>query len=69
VRGHASSWPFLKPVDRAEVPDYYDHIKFPMGTLKFEVLMDLCRPTTVIFFICRFEDNGRPVKKSVLHPS
>ena len=33
MRGHASSWPFLKPVDRAEVPDYYDHIKFPMGTM------------------------------------
>ncbi|EFX74096.1 hypothetical protein DAPPUDRAFT_307456 [Daphnia pulex] len=30
VRSHASSWPFLKPVDRAEVPDYYDHIKYPM---------------------------------------
>lgn len=30
VRSHPSSWPFLKPVDRAEVPDYYDHIKFPM---------------------------------------
>lgn len=31
LKGHASAWPFLKPVDRAEVPDYYDHIKFPMG--------------------------------------
>jgi len=30
VRNHNSAWPFLKPVDRAEVPDYYDHIKFPM---------------------------------------
>lgn len=30
VRNHNSAWPFLKPVDRAEVPDYYDHIKYPM---------------------------------------
>ncbi|XP_023347844.1 histone acetyltransferase KAT2B [Eurytemora carolleeae] len=24
------AWPFLNPVDRKAVPDYYDHIKFPM---------------------------------------
>ena len=30
---HASAWPFLKPVDKAEAPDYYDHIRFPMGKL------------------------------------
>ncbi|XP_073843765.1 gcn5 acetyltransferase [Musca autumnalis] len=30
VRHHASAWPFLKPVTAAEVPDYYDHIKYPM---------------------------------------
>ena len=30
VRNHQSSWPFLNPVDRKAVPDYYDHIKFPM---------------------------------------
>jgi len=28
---HASAWPFLKPVEKSEAPDYYDHIKFPMG--------------------------------------
>ena len=31
IQTHASAWPFLKPVDKAEAPDYYDHIKFPMG--------------------------------------
>jgi len=29
-RNHQSSWPFHNPVDRKAVPDYYDHIKFPM---------------------------------------
>lgn len=30
VRQHTSAWPFLKPVEKSEVPDYYDHIKYPM---------------------------------------
>ncbi|KAJ8687563.1 hypothetical protein QAD02_023357 [Eretmocerus hayati] len=30
VKNHNSAWPFLKPVDKNEVPDYYDHIKYPM---------------------------------------
>ena len=25
------AWPFIDPVDPAEVPDYYDVIKDPMG--------------------------------------
>ena len=29
-RNHQSSWPFMIPVDRKAVPDYYEHIKFPM---------------------------------------
>ncbi|KAL9932327.1 hypothetical protein V8E36_008806 [Tilletia maclaganii] len=28
---HASSWPFLNPVNGEEMPDYYDVIKSPMG--------------------------------------
>jgi Transcription factor involved in chromatin remodeling, contains bromodomain len=31
IKNHNAAWPFLKPVDKNEVPDYYDHIKFPMG--------------------------------------
>lgn len=31
VKNHATAWPFQKPVDKNEVPDYYDHIKYPMG--------------------------------------
>ncbi|XP_055547535.1 histone acetyltransferase KAT2A [Wyeomyia smithii] len=30
VRQHSAAWPFLKPVNPVEVPDYYDHIKYPM---------------------------------------
>ncbi|KAG1653006.1 Histone acetyltransferase KAT2A [Nymphon striatum] len=30
IKSHGSAWPFLKPVDPVEVPDYYDHIKYPM---------------------------------------
>lgn len=30
VKQHSAAWPFLKPVNPLEVPDYYDHIKFPM---------------------------------------
>ena len=29
-KNHQSSWPFVNPVDRKAVPDYYEHIKFPM---------------------------------------
>jgi len=30
IKAHPSSWPFLKPVDRREVPDYYEVIKDPI---------------------------------------
>ncbi|XP_046397212.1 histone acetyltransferase KAT2A isoform X1 [Ischnura elegans] len=30
VKNHSAAWPFLKPVDKNDVPDYYDHIKYPM---------------------------------------
>lgn len=30
VKNHSSAWPFQKPVEKAEAPDYYEHIKFPM---------------------------------------
>lgn len=30
MRSHSSSWPFLEPVRKAEVPNYYDVIKSPM---------------------------------------
>ena len=30
MKTYQYSWPFQLPVDRKAVPDYYDHIKFPM---------------------------------------
>ena len=30
VKNHQSAWPFLTPVDRKVVADYYDHVKYPM---------------------------------------
>lgn len=30
MRSHSSSWPFLEPVKKSEVPTYYDVIKSPM---------------------------------------
>lgn len=30
VRQHSSAWPFIEPVKLADVPDYYNIIKYPM---------------------------------------
>ncbi|KAA0184844.1 hypothetical protein HAZT_HAZT000796 [Hyalella azteca] len=30
IKSHGSAWPFLQAVDRNEVHDYCDHIKYPM---------------------------------------
>ncbi len=32
IRQNKNSWPFLTPVNKSEVLDYYDVIKDPMGT-------------------------------------
>jgi len=37
VKKHPSAWPFEKPVDRNEVPDYYDIIKEPIDLQTMEV--------------------------------
>ncbi|XP_012217718.1 histone acetyltransferase KAT2A-like isoform X2 [Linepithema humile] len=36
VKSHDTAWPFLEPVDKNEVPDYYDHIKYPMDLKTME---------------------------------
>ncbi|OLL26183.1 Histone acetyltransferase GCN5, partial [Neolecta irregularis DAH-3] len=35
LQNHASAWPFVQPVNKDEVTDYYDVIKEPMGITKF----------------------------------
>ncbi|XP_011870976.1 PREDICTED: histone acetyltransferase KAT2A-like [Vollenhovia emeryi] len=36
VKSHSTAWPFLEPVKKDEVPDYYDHIKYPMDLKTME---------------------------------
>lgn len=31
MRKHKSSWPFLEPVNKEDVPDYYDIVTDPIG--------------------------------------
>jgi len=39
LKSNKNSWPFLKPVDYKEVPDYYEVIKEPMGNkIKLTIL-------------------------------
>ncbi|XP_011684827.1 PREDICTED: histone acetyltransferase KAT2A-like isoform X2 [Wasmannia auropunctata] len=33
MKSHSAAWPFLEPVDKDDVPDYYDHIKYPMDII------------------------------------
>ncbi|GAV48198.1 hypothetical protein ZYGR_0I04950 [Zygosaccharomyces rouxii] len=37
MQNHAAAWPFLQPVNREEVPDYYDFIKEPMDLSTMEM--------------------------------
>ena len=39
VKNHQSAWPFLTPVDRKVVPDYHEHVKYPMGEYSAKHLM------------------------------
>lgn len=40
LQNHASAWPFLQPVNKEEVPDYYDFIKEPMDLSTMEVKLE-----------------------------
>ncbi|GAV53214.1 hypothetical protein ZYGR_0AI04980 [Zygosaccharomyces rouxii] len=37
MQNHAAAWPFLQPVNKEEVPDYYDFIKEPMDLSTMEM--------------------------------
>lgn len=62
IRHHRDSWPFLSPVTKEEVPDYYDIISNPMdfGTIKsklgddkYERLDEFFSDCQLIFENCR----------------
>lgn len=40
MQNHPSNWPFLQPVNRTEVPDYYEVIKEPMDLSTMEVKLE-----------------------------
>ncbi|KAJ1513555.1 histone acetyltransferase [Coelomomyces lativittatus] len=40
LRGHANAWPFMEPVDKNLVKDYYDVIKEPMDLQTLESLIE-----------------------------
>jgi histone acetyltransferase len=42
LKTHHAAWPFLKPVDINDVPDYYDHIKYPMGQRNLNNSWTIC---------------------------
>lgn len=52
LQNHPSAWPFLKPVNREEVVDYYDVIKKPMGWL---ILLSATRNSEALSGISDFE--------------
>lgn len=42
---HPSAWAFANPVNAAEVTDYYDVIKQPMGALIYGLVYNCPRPS------------------------
>ena len=50
LQSHPNAWPFLKPVDKAEAPDYYEHILFPMG-MCIQLVFDVRR--LLVFFLMK----------------
>lgn len=40
MQNHPSAWPFIQPVNKDEVPDYYDVIKEPMDLSTMEFKLD-----------------------------
>lgn len=66
MQNHASAWPFAQPVNRDEVPDYYEVIKEPMDLATMEskleadaynTLEDFLYDSRLIFNNCRKYNN------------
>lgn len=73
MQNHASSWPFLQPVSKDEVPDYYDVIEEPMDLATIEAKLeqdhyatpeDFIRDATLMFDNCqKFNNETTPYAK------
>lgn len=50
LQNHPSSWPFLQPVNRTEVPEYYEVIRTPMDLSTMEDSLDGDRYTSLKAF-------------------
>lgn len=48
---HASAWPFQRPVDPEEVPDYREVVKEPMDLMTLESLVDANKYPTLESFV------------------
>ena len=74
MQNHTSAWPFAQPVNRDEVPDYYEVIKEPMdlSTMEERLSNDLyptpvefIRDAKLIFANCRqYNNETTPYAKS-----
>jgi histone acetyltransferase len=74
MQNHTSAWPFLHPVNRDEVPDYYEVIKEPMdlSTMEERLSSDLyptpvefLRDAKLVFDNCRkYNNETTPYAKS-----
>jgi histone acetyltransferase len=74
MQNHSASWPFAQPVNRDEVPDYYDVIKEPMDLSSMEDKLekdlyptpeDFMRDAKLIFDNCRkYNTENTPYAKS-----
>lgn len=73
IQQHRNAWPFLKPVDSRQVPDYYDIIKEPMdlGTIESKLnkqtypnLTKFIGDVTQIFDNCHYYNDA---KSSIVH--
>lgn len=70
IQNHNQAWPFLKPVDKDEVPDYYNVITSPMDLTAMEERLeqgfygtpkDLVGDLKLIFSNCRQYNNPTTV--------
>ena len=74
MQNHTAAWPFTHPVNKDEVPDYYELIKEPMdlSTMKERLLNDLyprledfVKDARLIFDNCRlYNQETTPYAKS-----